>query len=86
MKTRQRNKLRQHFQVNKQNKRNLFLMFKKMFHKVIITNTILKQFGLTDTNVCNFCLSKKDSVYRYLGNAHRQYFTQKSVVTLWGFT
>ena len=38
----------------------------KIIYRIIVSNSILKEMGVTHHNLCNFCQKEKDSVYHYL--------------------
>ena len=34
----------------------------KICHRILVTNSILKDMGVVENNVCNFCLTEKDTI------------------------
>ena len=38
----------------------------KICYRVLVTNSVLLSMKVTDTNLCNFCSTEKDTIYHYL--------------------
>jgi len=38
----------------------------RIYYRILVTNSVLKEMGLTPNNMCNFCKTEKDTIIHYL--------------------
>jgi len=42
----------------------------KICYRVLVTNSILKYMGITESNLCNFCGHERDTILHYMWDCH----------------